>query len=174
MQILDYVIIAFAVIGLIAGVAKGFLKQLFALAGIVVVSIGTAYLFPYPQSWLASAIADSNACAITAMIVTFAVLALVYALVTKLILKLVHGLGVLNVVDRVLGLVLGVAVVYAVFSVFIALLTQTADTFMPWTKSWMNSQLENSVLVGSVFKNNFFGDWLLKIAGEKLPFLLPQ
>ena len=42
MNVLDYIILAAVAVGIVFGIIKGFLKLLFSVLGVFVVSIGTA------------------------------------------------------------------------------------------------------------------------------------
>ncbi len=61
MQIIDYVIIAIAVISLIVGLIRGFISQILVLLGIVAISVGTSYLFKFPMQWLSGLITNEKA-----------------------------------------------------------------------------------------------------------------
>ena len=87
MQIIDYVIIAIAVIGLIVGLIRGFISQLLALLGIVAVAVGTSYLFKYPQQWFSGLIANEKVCTIVAIVLTVIVLAIIYGIIAHFFKK---------------------------------------------------------------------------------------
>ena len=69
----------------------------------------------------------------------------------------------MKAIDKILGLVLGVAIAYAVVGLVVAVLTQTGADFLPKTKELLGEQVENSVIVKYVYANNFFGNWILDV-----------
>ncbi len=173
MNIVDYIVLGCMAVALVVGILKGFLKQIFAVVGVFVVAIGTSYLSPYPEQWLASVIENDSTRSLVALIATFIVLALVYGMVTALISKLVNKVHVLGTVNRILGAVLAVAVVYLVFAVIIGFLLGTSETFLPNIKKLAHDAFAESWVANNIYKNNFFGDWLVQLLGEKTPSVLP-
>lgn len=174
MQIIDYVFIACFAIGLIVGVVKGLISQILALLGVVSVAVGTAYLFKYPQQWLASVIPNEQLASIVAIILTLIVLAAVYSLIAWLVNKPFKNIKLVKAIDKVLGMVLGILVAYAAIGVFVAMLTQTNAEFLPKTKELLGSQMENSVIVKYVYAKNFFGNWILDLISKGVASILPQ
>ena len=173
MTVLDYIFIGCAAVAVAVGAWKGLLKQLFALVGIFVVAVGTTYLAPYPAQWLSSVIEGDGLRSIVAMIITFVVLALAYGIVTAIISKIVNKGKVLGALNRVLGAVLAVGVVYLVFAVLCSLLLDTADDFLPRIKGLMQQSFRESWVMQNVYANNFFGNWLLGVLAEKIPSIVP-
>lgn len=173
MTVLDYIFIGCAAVAVAVGAWKGLLKQLFALVGIFVVAVGTTYLAPHPAQWLSSVIEGDGLRSIVAMIITFVVLALAYGIVTAIISKIVNKGKVLGALNRVLGAVLAVGVVYLVFAVLCSLLLDTADDFLPRIKGLLQQSFRESWVMQNVYANNFFGNWLLGVLAEKIPSIVP-
>ncbi|MCM1042856.1 MAG: CvpA family protein [Corallococcus sp.] len=165
----DYVIFGSAVIGLIVGIFKGFLKQLFDLAGIFVVSIGTAYLYKYPTEWLASVIESEGTRQIVALIATFVVLVIVYKLITMLIMRAFDKVKLFKALDRILGLVIGVGIVYVLFAVIVSLVLNTPEGFIQPVKDFLQEPLQNSWCVKNLYSNNVIGDWIVNMITTQVP-----
>lgn len=163
MQIIDYVILAVFVIGLIIGLVRGFIGQLLALLGIVAIAVGTSYLFKFPQQWLSAVITNEKALSITSIILTVIVLSVVYGVIAKLVAKPFKTIKLIKAIDKLLGGVLAVAVVYALMALFVEALTRTDIAFLAKIQELLAPQTENSVIIHSVYANNFFGRWIFDV-----------
>lgn len=174
MVILDYVILGCLVLGLILGTWKGFIGQIFAIAGIFLVGLGTSLLSPYPDKWLAGVIASDTIRHLVAIVITFVVLGIVYALLTKLLSKLVNKIPVLGWLNRLLGAIFSVVVVYMVFGVVVAIVLRATKGFIADMQThFLNSWFVNNIYGGLDFDKNFFGNWLVNLFVEKISSLLP-
>ena len=174
MTLLDYIVIGLAVFLLIRGIFKGFLGQLFGVIGVVLVAIATANLYVYPMKWMQNLIVNDGTRQVVALIATGAVVFLLYKLITLLLTKLItknKGLGVLN---RLVGMLLGVAIVYTVMAIVVSLLFNTADSFMPLVKKLLTGAFEGSWIANNVYKNNFFGDWIVQMIINNLQNAIPS
>ena len=174
MQIIDYVIIAIAVVGLIIGLVRGFIGQLLALLGIFVVAVGTSYLFRFPMQWLGGVIPNEKICSIVAIVLTALVIFAVYCVIAKLVSKPFKSIKIIKAIDKVLGGVLAVAVVYALFAIFIEALTRTDIEFMAKINELVAPHMENSIVVNTVYSNNFFGKWIFDIISNGIAQFAPQ
>ena len=168
MNILDYVIIAIFVIGTVIGVFKGFIKQLLTIVGVIVVATLTATIEPFVQSWFTKVIASENARSIVALIVTVILLIVAYGLFALLIQRVLKNITIIKVVDRILGGLIGFAVVYFVLAVVVAVFLNTSETFMPTIKGWLSGHFQNSWIVTKIYGKNFFGDWIINDIARKL------
>lgn len=166
MQIIDYVIIALAVIGLIVGLVRGFIGQLLALLGIVAVAVGTSYLFKFPQQWLAGIITDEKMLSIVSIALTVIALTAIYVVIAMLVKKPFKSIKVMKAIDKLIGGVLGVVVVYALLALFVEALTRTDIEFMAKINELLAPQTENSVIIKTVYSNNFFGKWIMDVISE--------
>lgn len=163
MQIIDFVIIAIAVIGLVIGIIRGFIGQLLALLGIVVVAVGTSYLFQYPMQWLSGIIPDEKVLSIVSIVLTAIVILVVYSVIAHFVKKPFKSIKFMKAIDRLLGGVLAVAVVYALLAIFVEALTRTDLEFMAKINEMLSYQTENSVIIKTVYSNNFFGKWIFDV-----------
>jgi len=174
MQILDYVIIGVGVIGLIVGLIKGLIKQILTLLGVVGITVGTAYLFKFPKQWLSGVIPNDTVLTIVAVVATLIVLSVIYGTIAHFIKKAFKSVKVINVIDKILGMFLGLVVSYAVVAVFVALFTQTGESFLASIRPVIDEQINNSVIVNAVYGNNFFGNWVISVIQSGLATILPQ
>lgn len=174
MQIIDYVILGIAVIGLIIGLVRGFIEQLLALLGIVAIAVGTSYLFKFPQQWLAGVITDEKIASIVAIVLTAIVLAIVYGVIAFFVKKPFKSIKIMKTIDRILGGVLGLAVVYALFAIFIEALTRTDIEFMAKVNEMVAPHMESSLIVNTVYSNNFFGKWIFDVISAGIQQVFPS
>lgn len=174
MQIIDYVIIAIAAIGLIVGLVRGFIGQLLALLGIVAVSVGTSYLFKFPMQWLGNVIPDKKVLSIVSIVITAIVLAIIYGVIAHFVKKPFKSIKVIKAIDKLFGGVLGVAVVYALIAIFVEALTRTDIEFLAKLNELLAPQTENSVIINTVYSNNFFGEWIFNVISNAIAQYAPQ
>lgn len=174
MVILDYVIIASFVIGLVLGLWKGFFRQVFAIAGIFIIGMCTSLLSPYPDKWLAGVISSDTWRHLIAIIATFAVLSAIYGIIIKLLSKVINKIPIIGWLNRLLGAVVSVAVVYLIFAVLVAIVVKVTGGFLTklqphFLKSWFVRHLYG----GTDTSKNFFGNWLFNMFTNKIASLLP-
>ena len=169
MNVLDYIFLALVAVAFIAGLFKGLIRQILTIVGVILVATLTATVEPYVQNWFVNTSMDEGTRNVVAMIATVILLTVSYALVALLITKLLKKVKIIGVLDRILGGVLGLAVVYLVFAVLFALITDTKAEFLPLIKSTMGGAFQDSWIGAHIYKNNFFGDWIINgIAGKLL------
>ena len=176
MIILDYIYLIALGAGILLGFWKGFIKQIFALAGVLIITVGTTYISPLPAHWLEGVITSDTTRNIVAMALTFVVLAIGYGIVTRLISRLVNKTPGLGKVNRILGAVFAVAVVYLSFGFVTALVVETSQEFLPSVKKiFEESWIVNVVYGGTASPGrNFFGHWLFRVLVEKISSLAPD
>lgn len=176
MTVLDYIYLIALGAGIILGLWRGLVKQIFVLAGVVVIAVGTSYLSPLPTKWLQNAISSDTTRSIVGVAITFVVLTIVYSVVTTLISRLINKTPGLGKANRILGAVFAFAVVYLAFGFVTALVVQTSPDVMPslktvFGKSWIVSNIYGGA---ESPERNFFGNWLLKTLIEKIQSLAPD
>ena len=174
MNVLDYIIIALAAVGLILGLFRGFIKLVLTAVGVIVVAALTATVEPYVQNWFVNTGMSEGTRNVVAMIATVILLAFAYATVAYLISRLLRKVKIIGVLDRILGAVVGVAVVYFVFALVFALFTSTSDGFLPLLKSAVGDSFSNSWIGTHIYSNNFFGEWIINDIAQKLIDSLQQ
>ena len=168
MSIVDYVIFAILAISMIVGFIKGFIKQLLTVGGVIVVALLTAVVSPFVQNFLSSYIEAEGTRAAVAMFATVILLAAVYGLLAWLVGKLLKKVKLIKALDKILGGVMGIAVVYLVFAVIFGLFTMTGEGFLPTLKSFLGEPIQNSWFNAHIYSNNFFGKWVIEGIAEKL------
>lgn len=176
MTVLDYIYLIALGGGIVLGLWRGLVKQIFVLAGVFVIAVGTSYISPLPARWLENAISSDATRNIVAVALTFVVLTIVYSVVTALISRLINKTPGLGKANRILGAVFAVAVVYLGFGFITALVVQTSEEFLPSLKTvFGNSWIVNTIYGGAESpERNFFGNWLLKVLIDKITSLAPD
>ena len=175
MNVLDYIILATVAAGLIFGIIKGFLKLLFSAIGVLVVTVGSGALSPVVQGWFEKAIENVNTRALVSMIISAVGILLVYVIVAHIIIKLITKNKAINVVNRLFGGLIGVVIVYLIWSVVVALFMSTSQEFMPKIKVTIGAEFYDSWIVAHIYKNNFFGNWVIRdLALKLLPTVPPE
>ncbi len=174
MVIFDYIILVCLVLGLVVGIWRGFIGQLFAIAGIFLIGLGTSGLSPYPDKWLSGAIQSDTIRHLVAILITFVVLSIVYAIVTKLISKLINKIPIFGWLNRLLGAIFSIAVVYMVCGVIVAIVLRSTQGFLADLQPhFLNSWFVNNIYGGLDYDKNFFGNWLVNMFIDKVASLLP-
>lgn len=173
MQIIDYVIIGVAVVGLIVGLVRGLIEQLLALLGIVAVAVGTSYLFRFPVQWLSGIIPNEKVTAIVSIIVTVIVLAVIYGVIASLVKKPFKKVKILKGLDKALGGVVAVVIVYMLFALFVEAMTRTDIAFLAKMNELLAPHMENSVILNTVYSNNFFGKWIFDVISNGIAQFAP-
>lgn len=177
--ILDWIIVGVAVVAFVIGIIKGLFRQLFALGGILLVFKCGSLLTPYAQEWLSSLIPDDSVRALVALLASYIVLFVVWALISGIILKILEKSKALGGINRILGGVLGIAIVYVCCAVLFALVLKTSDSFMPWLKNIMKPLIEGdnpSWIVNNIFPadGNKVGEWIVHTLLDKLNEMMPD
>ena len=174
-MVLDIIYAAAIVIAMLVGFWRGLVKQIFVLAGVVIIAIGTSYLSPVVAGWLSGAIESDATCTIVAILITLVVLSVVYAIITSFISRLINKTPGLGKVNRILGAVFAFAVVYLGFGFITAVVMETSPDVLPSIKTFFgDSWVVNNIYGGAENpERNFFGDWLLRTLLEKIQSLVP-
>ncbi len=175
MGILDYIILGSLLIAIGIGAWKGFLGQVLAIAGIFIIGLGTSLLSYLPEKWLSGVIKSDSVRSLVAMIITAVVLSLVYGLITIIVKKVINKVPVLGKLNRILGAVVSLVVVYMIFSILVSLVLRTSDNFLKDLKPMFKDSWIIKNVYGGVDhpERNFFGNWLLKLLQNKISSLLP-
>lgn len=173
MQILDYIIIACAVVSLVLGIVKGFLTPVVNIAGFfVVLYAGGAFsstLFPL----LANIIPDEATCSLASAIASMLLVWFIYFLISRLIIKIIQKSKALGVANRLIGGALGVVMVYLVVSIVTAFM-QNENTLFASVREQYGEAFNQSWVVQNIYKTNPIGEGLVNSAFQKLIDLLQQ
>lgn len=168
MNVFDYIILGVAAVCFIIGLIRGLLKQVFSVGGVFVVFYGASELTPYAQELLGKIIPDVATSSTVCFIVAAVVILIAWSLISGLICKIVNN-GVLGGINRLLGGVLGVAIVYCIMAVVVAL--YQAPNFMPELTQKLAPTFEGeggSWIISNVFSSNPVGNWLVNAVTEFL------
>jgi|GEM_PF-4230512 len=169
MNVFDWIVIGISIIALISGLRKGAIKQALGIVGIFVVAIGARYLSPLMQEWLIDLLDSAQLASAISFIASMAVIGIVYGILGGIITKLVNNIPFVGKLNRILGAVIAVAGVYFGVSLIISVLQVIGSsgekpmTFI--TESWV---------VNNIYKNNFFGDWVMEELMKGLDKLTPN
>ena len=171
MQILDYIIIAVALVSFVLGLVKGFLTPVVNLAGFfVVLYAGGAFstmLFPL----ISKLIPDESTCSVASAIASMLLVWFIYFLISRLILKIIKKSTILGFANRRVGGVLGIAIVYLVVAIVTAFM-QNDNTLFASVREQFGEVFNQSWVVQNVFKTNPIGEGLVNSAFQKLIELL--
>lgn len=167
MQVLDYIIIGCAVVSFFIGLAKGFLTPIFNLAGIFVVMYAGGAFSAQLYTLLDGVIADESTRTIASAIASMLLVWLIYFLITRLIVKLIKKSKILGGANRIIGGVLGVAIVYIVVAVVTAFMHSDSELFASLREDY-GEVYNQSWVVQNLFKSNPIGEGLVNTAFQKL------
>ena len=171
MLILDYIIIAVALVSFVLGLVKGFLTPVVNLAGFfVVLYAGGAFsstLYPL----ISQVIPDENTCSIASAIASMLLVWFAYFLISRLIVKVITKSKVLGAVNRLIGGALGVVMVYLVVSIVTAFM-QNENTLFASIREQYGEAFNQSWVVQNIYKTNPIGEGLVNSAFQKLIELL--
>jgi len=169
----DLVFVGLALIALIVGATKGFVSQIFGFVGFIAALVIAFFvckpltdaiipIFAPLYSWVGESLGY-----ILALVIVFAVLVLlvkiVLILLQKLFKSLIDKLQVIKAIDKILGLILSLGILYTVFAAIIALLTLVPAEVLPGVQETIHQQIYNGVVLNGIYTNNFLGDWLLSV-----------
>ncbi|MCM1194762.1 MAG: CvpA family protein [Firmicutes bacterium] len=167
MNVLDWIIIVAAGLGLVLGLLKGFLKPLFSAIGFFVVVVGIGLFSPTVQQWFVNVEMSDNVRSLVAILATGVILFLVYLVLSLILRKLITRKSSINVLNRIIGGVLGVIIVYMAFSVIIAWVASPFGGIGSLNEKF-GAEFEQSWICSHIYKNNFFGDWIINDLLQKL------
>ena len=173
MLILDYIIIAVALVSLVLGLVKGFLTPIVNLAGFFVVLYAggsfSSILFPL----IAKVIPDENTCSIASAIASMLLVWLIYFIISRIIVKLIGKSKLLNAANRLIGGALGIVMVYLVVAIVTAFM-QNENTLFASIREKYSEAFNQSWIVKNVYKTNPIGEGLVNTAFKKLIELLEE
>lgn len=152
----------------VIGIFKGIIKQVLTILGIFVVATLTATVAPLVQGWFAGVIDNENTRSLIAMVIAALILSTVYGLAAWLVNKLLKRVKIIKVLNRVLGGVMGLLVVYLLFAVIFALFKDTGENFMPLLKKAMGNGFNESWVGNHLYRLNFFGRWIVVGIAQRL------
>ena len=122
---MDLIIIIVMLVGLISGIIKGAIQQIFSLGGLILgIILGTLLYEPFAGLLLSIFRMSDQTARIVAFVIILLVVPMVCGLFGKLLSKLVRA-ACLGFIDRVLGAVFGVFKVMLIMGLVIMVLDMT-------------------------------------------------
>lgn len=172
----DLGFVVFAIICVIVGLSKGIVSQIFGFASFAAAAL-VAFFVTKPitnaiepvfgplYGWVGAEIGY-----ILSLVIVFAVLTLIIKLLLSLIQRmlksLIDRLHLIKAIDRVLGMVFSLALLYVIFAALIGLLELLPDTFMVETQEVIHKQIYDGKVLSWIFARNPLGDLITsKITG---------
>ena len=124
-MILDLIIVIIMLVGLIGGIIKGAIQQIFSLGGLVLgIILGTLLYEPFAGLLLSIFRMSDQTARIVAFVIILLVVPLVCGLFGKALSKLVHAAN-LGCLDRLLGAAVGLFKVVLIMGLIIMVLDMT-------------------------------------------------
>ena len=167
MNVLDWIFIAALAAGLVLGLIKGFLKPLFSIIGILVVAFGTSWLSPVVQGWMMNVEMNENIRSIIAVVIAAAVLFIICGVVSFILRKIITRDTTVNIINRLIGGVLGVVIVYLLFAVIVAFVGGPMGD-VAGLREKFGDDVNNSWIATHIYANNFFGKIVVDKMAEKM------
>lgn len=167
MNVLDWVFIAALAAGLVLGLIKGFLKPLFSIIGILVVAFGTSWLSPVVQGWMMGVEMSESIRSIIAVVIAAAVLFIICGVVSFILRKIITRGTTINLINRLIGGVLGVVIVYLLFAVIVAFVGGPMGDVAGLHEKF-GDDVNNSWIATHIYSNNFFGKLVVDKMAEKM------
>ena len=164
MGTLDIIIILALILAIVLGLIKGVLKTLFTFIGVFVITTCVSLITPFTQTWLEGVISDPSTRSLIAMVAAYVILIALYLIIMAIVLKLLDK-GAIGFLNRVLGMVVGIVIVYIVFALICQLCTVTFNASGEPKEFFQNSWVYRNIYSGD---KNFFGKLILNKLGQIL------
>lgn len=163
MGTLDVIVILALVLAIVLGLIRGVLKTIFWFIGIAIISSCVSLITPFTQSWLEGVISDPSTRSLIAMIAAYVVFIVIYLIIMAIVLKLLDK-GTIGFANRLLGMVVGIVIVYVVFAIICQLCNVTFNA-----SGEPRQFFESSWTYRNIYKeHNFVGKLILNKLGEML------
>lgn len=167
MTALDWIFIAALALGIVLGLIKGFLKPLFSVLGLVVVTMGTSFLSPVVQGWMMNANMSDSVRSLVAVIISAFILLIACGLIFFILRKIITRKRSINVVNRLIGAVLGVVIVYLVFAIVIAWISGPMGEIAGLNEKF-GEEVSSSWIATHLYVKNPFGKLVVDKMAEKM------
>lgn len=170
MNVFDWIFIAGLALGFVLGIIKGFLKPLLSAIGFVVVAFGSSLLTPTVQGWLMGVQMSDDLRPLLAMVVAIVGLTIVWVLISLILRKIITARKGMGAVNRIVGAVLGVVMVYLVFAIIVAFVVGPLGGLLPFITDKLKPEVEASWVRLHIYTDggNFFGNWIIGSMAEKI------
>lgn len=162
--IIDYIFMGAVLIALIVGLIKGFLSRLITLGGLILGFVVAGQFSTVVSGWMVSLIETESTRNLVAYIVCIIVTFIIVFIIGKLLQKLVKSIKLFSVIDRLLGAVLSVGIVYVVFAFIVAVVTiETESTLVQYVLTSLQTLIPDTSLIYTVYGDNAVGSWLMSL-----------
>ena len=167
MTALDWIFIAALALGIVLGLIKGFLKPLFSVLGLVVVTMGTSFLSPVVQGWMMNANMSDSVRSLVAVIISAFILLIACGVIFFILRKIITRKRSINVVNRLIGAVLGVVIVYLVFAIVFAWISGPMGEIAGLNEKF-GEEVSSSWIATHLYVKNPFGKLVVDKMAEKM------
>lgn len=167
MNALDWIFIAALAVGLVLGFIKGFLKPLLSALVFIVVAFGTSLLSPVVQGWMIGVEMSDSIRSIVSVILAAFILIVVCGIIAFILRKIITRRRSIKFVNRLIGALLGVGIVYLVFAVVFAWIGGPMGEIAGLNEKY-GEDLANSWVATHLYKANPFGKLVVDKMAEKL------
>lgn len=164
LAIIDYIFIAAVLIALIVGLVKGFLSRLISLGGLILGIIVAGQFSAIVSDWMASLIEAEATRNLVAYIVCIVVVFIIVSIIGKALKKVVTSVKLLKSLDRILGAVLSVGIVYIIFGfIFVVVNIETEIVLLQYIFDALETLMPSTSLALSLYGENAVGNWLVSM-----------
>lgn len=170
MNVFDWIFVVALGLGLVLGIIKGFLKPLLSAIGFVVIAFGSSLLAPVVQGWLMGVEMNEDLRPLLALVIAIVALVIVWVLISLILRKILTKNKSIGFLNRVIGAVLGIVIVYLVFAVLVAFIVGPLGGLMPFITNKLGPEVEASWIRTHIYTDsgNFFGNWIIGRMAEKI------
>lgn len=170
MNVFDWIFIAALVLGLVMGLIKGFLKPLLSAIGFIIIAFGSSLLAPTVQGWMMGIEMREEIRPLLAIIFSVIGLAIIWILVSLVLRKIITARKGMGIVNRLIGAVLGLIMVYLIFAVIVAFIVGPLGGLLPFITDKFGPEVEASWVRNHIYTDNgnFFGNWIIGDMARKI------
>lgn len=170
MNVFDWIFIAVLAAGLVLGFIKGFLKPLFSAIGFIVIAFGASALSPVVQGWMMGIQMNDDLRPLLAIAISVIGLTVVWVIISLILRKIITARKGIGIINRIIGLFLGLLIVYLVFAVIVAFIVGPLGGLMPFITDKLGPEVEASWIRNHIYTDsgNFFGNWVIGSMAQRL------
>ena len=105
-----------------------------------------------------------------AIAISFIGLLIIWALVSLILRKIITSRKGIGAINRLVGAVLGLVIVYLVFAVIVAFIVGPLGGLMPFITEKLGPEVEASWIRTHIYtdEGNFFGNWIIGSMAQKI------
>lgn len=167
MYALDWIFIAALLVGGVLGFIRGFLKPLFSILGFIVVAYGTSLLSPVFQRWMMNSNMSDSVRSIVALVIAAVLLLVICGIASFFLRKLIARGPVTKLVNRIIGSVLGIVIVYLAFAIIVAFVGGPMGDIAGLNEKYGDA-VNSSWIARHLYAKNPFGNLVVNKMAEKM------